>query len=97
MATAIDREAFDEAVQRGNDLLKQGKLDDAQKAFAAALLIDDDNAKVLALLGLTYFRGGKLNQARPIYEDLVLLKSLHETYQRRLAAMERLERGEALS
>jgi uncharacterized protein (AIM24 family) len=71
VATAIDREAFDEAVQRGNDLLKQGKLDDAQKAFAAALLIDDDNAKVLALLGLTYFRGGKLNQARPIYEDLV--------------------------
>ena len=71
MATAVDREAFDQAVQRGNDLLKQGKLDDAQKAFSAALLIDDQNAKVLALLGLTYFRGGKLHQARPIYEDLV--------------------------
>ena len=71
MVTAHDREAFDEAVQRGNDLLKQGKLDDAQKAFAAALLIDDQSSKVLALLGLTYFRGGKLNQARPIYEDLV--------------------------
>jgi len=71
VATAVDREAFDEAVQRGSDLLKHGKLDDAQKAFSAALLIDDQNAKVLALLGLTYFRGGKLNQARPIYEDLV--------------------------
>lgn len=71
MATAFDREAFDQAVARGSDLLKQGKLDDAQKAFAAALLLDDQNAKVLALLGLTYFRGGKLHQARPIYEDLV--------------------------
>lgn len=56
---------------KGSDLLKQGKLDDAQKAFAAALLVDDQNAKVLALLGLTYFRAGKLLQARPIYEDLV--------------------------
>ena len=71
MVTAHDREAFDEALQRGSDLLKAGKLDDAQKAFAAALLLDDQNAKVLALLGLTYFRGGKLHQARPIYEDLV--------------------------
>ncbi len=56
---------------KGSDLLKQGKLDDAQKAFSAALLEDDQNAKVLALLGLTYFRAGKLHQARPIYEDLV--------------------------
>ncbi|MDI3291113.1 MoxR family ATPase [Polyangium sp. 15x6] len=29
----------------------------------------------------------------PIYDDLVLLKSLHEAYQRRLAAAERLEGG----
>jgi hypothetical protein len=71
VVTAIDREAFEEAVQRGSDLLKQGQLDEAQKAFAAALLLDDQNAKVLALLGLTYFRGGKLNRARSIYEDLV--------------------------
>ena len=71
MATAVDREALEEAVARGQELLKQGKLDDAQKAFAAALMLDDQNAKVLALLGLTYFRGGKLQQARPIYEDLV--------------------------
>jgi len=71
VVTAFDREAFDQAVARGSDLLKQGKLDDAQKAFAAALLLDDQNSKVLALLGLTYFRGGKLQQARPIYEDLV--------------------------
>ena len=71
VATAVDREALEEAVARGQELLKQGKLDDAQKAFAAALLLDDQSSKVLALLGLTYFRGGKLQQARPIYEDLV--------------------------
>jgi len=33
----------------------------------------------------------------PIYEDLVLLKSLHETYQRKLAAKERLDQGEGAS
>ncbi|HSN29702.1 MAG TPA: tetratricopeptide repeat protein, partial [Kofleriaceae bacterium] len=71
MGAAFDRDAFEQAVAKGSDLLKQGKLDDAQKAFAAALLLDDQNAKVLALLGLTYFRAGKLHQARPIYEDLV--------------------------
>jgi tetratricopeptide (TPR) repeat protein/uncharacterized protein (AIM24 family) len=71
VTTAVDREALEEAVARGQELLKQGKLDDAQKAFSAALLLDEQNPKVLALLGLTYFRGGKLQQARPIYEDLV--------------------------
>jgi MoxR-like ATPase len=33
----------------------------------------------------------------PVYEDLVVLKSLHETYQRRIAAKERLEGGEGSS
>jgi len=71
VAAVFDADAFEQAVAKGSDLLKQGKLDDAQKAFSAALLLDDQNAKVLALLGLTYFRAGKLQQARPIYEDLV--------------------------
>ncbi len=68
---ALDREAVDEAVSRGSDLLKQGKLDEAQKAFRAALLLDGENPRVLALLGLTYFRAGQFAQARPIYEELV--------------------------
>lgn len=58
-------------MSRGSDLLKQGKLDEAQKAFRAALLLDGENARVLALLGLTYFRAGQFAQARPIYEELV--------------------------
>jgi tetratricopeptide (TPR) repeat protein len=68
---ALDREAVDQAVARGSDLLKQGKLDEAQKAFRAALLLDGENARVLALLGLTHFRASQFAQARPIYEELV--------------------------
>lgn len=72
MATpALDREAVDQAVARGSELLKQGKLDDAQQAFRAALQLDRENARVLALLGLTYFRAGQFGQAQPIYEELV--------------------------
>jgi uncharacterized protein (AIM24 family) len=70
---ARDREALDQAIVRGSELLKQGKLDQAQRAFRAALEIDPDNAKVLALLGLTHFRANEFGEARPIYEDLVEL------------------------
>jgi hypothetical protein len=69
--TALDREAIDEAVARGSDLLKQGKLDDAAKSFRSALLLDEKNPRVLALLGLTYFKAGAFPQAQPIYEELV--------------------------
>jgi hypothetical protein len=68
---ALDREAVDAAVARGSELLKQGKLDEAQKAFRAALLLDNENPRVLALLGLTHFRANQFAQARPIYEELV--------------------------
>lgn len=60
-----------EAVARGSELLKLGKLTDAQKVFRAALALDDTNTKVLALLGLAYFRSGQFEDARPIYEQLV--------------------------
>jgi tetratricopeptide (TPR) repeat protein len=69
--TALDREAVDQAVARGSELLKQGKLEEAQKAFRAALLLEGENPRVLALLGLTHFRAGQFEQARPIYEELV--------------------------
>ena len=67
---ARDRDV-EQAVVRGSELLKQGKLEDAQKVFRAALVLDSTNARVLALLGLSLFRGGKFDQARPIYEQLV--------------------------
>jgi Tetratricopeptide repeat len=66
-----DKEAIEQAVVRGSELLKAGKLEEAQKAFRAALLLDGDNPRVLALLGLAHFRGNQFEQSRAIYEDLV--------------------------
>ena len=56
---------------RGSDALKQGNLSVAQQQFREALDIEPDNVRVLALLGLTYFRGNQFAEARPIYENLV--------------------------
>jgi len=69
---ARDREALEQAVVRGSELLKQGKVDQAQRAFIAALELDPDNARVFALLGLSYFRASAFAEARAIYEQLVL-------------------------
>lgn len=63
--------AFEEAVARGSDALKQGNLGVAQQQFREALDAEPDNVRVLALLGLTYFRGNQFSEARPIYENLV--------------------------
>jgi hypothetical protein len=67
---ARDRDV-DQAILRGSELLKAGKLDEAQRVFRAALALDAGNARVLALLGLALFRGGNFSQAQPIYEQLV--------------------------
>ena len=68
-----DREAIDQAIVRGSEQLKQSRLDLAQSSFREALALDPDNIKVLALLGLTYFRGSQFAEARPIYEQLASL------------------------
>src|SRR5678815_394576 len=68
---ARDREALEQAVVRGSELLRQGKLDQAQRAFRAALDIDPESPRVLALLGLAHFRGGEFARGRPVYEQLV--------------------------
>jgi uncharacterized protein (AIM24 family) len=68
---ARDREALEQAVVRGSELLKQGKADQAQRAFIAALELEPDNPRVLALLGLSYFRANAFTEARAIYEQLV--------------------------
>lgn len=68
---ARDREAFDEAVARGSEQLKTGNLAEAQRWFRSALEHDPDSTRVLALLGLTYFRGNQFAEAHPIYEQLV--------------------------
>lgn len=68
---ARDREAIEQAVATGSEQLKLGRLDLAQVSFRQALAHDPENARVLALLGLTYFRGQQFDEARPIYEQLV--------------------------
>ncbi len=70
---ARDREAIELAVANGSDQLKQGRLDLAQASFREALAGDPNNPRILALLGLAYFRGQQLGEARPIYEQLVEL------------------------
>ncbi|HEX3757579.1 MAG TPA: tetratricopeptide repeat protein [Kofleriaceae bacterium] len=71
MAQLRDREAFEQAVVRGSELLKQGKIDLAQGAFREALAVEPDNPRVLALLGLSHFRANAFGDARAIYEQLV--------------------------
>ena len=66
-----DREAVEQAVVRGSELLKQGRIDQAQLAFRDALALEPDNARVLALLGLSHFRAGAFGEARAVYEQLV--------------------------
>ncbi|HMG57680.1 MAG TPA: tetratricopeptide repeat protein, partial [Kofleriaceae bacterium] len=62
---------MEQAVMRGSELLKQGKLDLAQSAFRDALAVEPDNPRVLALLGLSHFRSNAFGEARAIYEQLV--------------------------
>jgi hypothetical protein len=71
VSPARDREALEHAVVRGSDLLKQGKIEQAQRVFLTALELEPDNARVLALLGLSYFRANAFAEARVIYEQLV--------------------------
>ncbi len=71
MATAHDGDSFEQAVAKGGDALKQGKIEEAVATLKAALAHAPESTRVLALLGLAYFRGGHLDQARPIYENLV--------------------------
>lgn len=66
----LGRESFERAMVRGNELLRESNLVEAQRSFLAALQHDPDNVRALALLGLTYFRANQFSDARPIYEEL---------------------------
>jgi len=71
VTNARDREAFDQAVARGSEQLKLGKLGEALGEFRIAPEHDPESTRVLALLGLTHFRANQFEEARPIYEQLV--------------------------
>jgi Flp pilus assembly protein TadD/uncharacterized protein (AIM24 family) len=71
VSSTREREALDQAIARGSEQLKQGRLDEAQRTFRQAHELEPENTKVLALLGLSHFRAQKFAEARPIYEELV--------------------------
>jgi uncharacterized protein (AIM24 family) len=62
---------YDHHMVSGSELLRQGRVKQAVASFTAALEVRPGEAKALALLGLAYFRGGQVGEARPIYEELV--------------------------
>jgi uncharacterized protein (AIM24 family) len=62
---------FEHHMVSGSELLRQGRVKEAQRSFVSALEVKPGDAKALALLGLAYFRGGQISEARPIYEELV--------------------------
>lgn len=89
---AADR--FEQHVIAGGELLRQSRLAQAQQELEAALAIAPESAKALALLGLAYFRGGKFDRARPVYERLVLAAPADASYQLNLGLVY-LKLGEA--
>lgn len=89
---AADR--FDQHLIAGGELLRQSRLVEAAKELEAALAIDGDSGKALALLGLAYFRGGRFAEARPVYERLVQLAPSDGSYQLNLGLVY-LKLGEA--
>jgi hypothetical protein len=64
-------ESAEQELARGGELLRQGQVAEALRAFQSALAISPGNPRALSLLGLTYFRAGSFAAARPVYEELV--------------------------
>lgn len=53
------------------ELLRGGRLEDAQREVAAALRLRPDDVRAQNLLGLLHFRTGRLDEARSIYQRLL--------------------------
>ena len=85
---------FEHHVVTGGEYLRLGRVKDAQRAFLSALELKPGDAKALALLGLSYFRGGLFAEARPIYEDLVARSPDDASYHLNLGLVH-LKLGEA--
>jgi hypothetical protein len=85
---------FEQHLIAGGELLRQSRLAQAQQELEAALEINSESSKALALLGLAYFRGGKFAQARPVYERLTKAAPLDGSYQLNLGLVY-LKLGEA--
>ena len=77
--SAFDR--YEQHLIAGGELLRQSRLDDAQRELLAALDDNPEGHKALALLGLAYFRGGKFAEALPVYRRLVGLTPTDASHQ----------------
>jgi len=76
MPDPIPRGPFDQGLflthlNKGRELLEAKKHGDAEKQLEEAYLLRPRDARVLNLLGLAYFRGGKLDKAGEVYRKLV--------------------------
>lgn len=66
-----DRDRFEQLVQQGNEALRIGHAADAVGPLRDALQMDTGNARVMAMLGLAFFRSGQFAEAKTIYATLV--------------------------
>lgn len=73
-------ERFEKHLIVGGELLRQNRVREARVEFAHALEIKPDEARALALLGLTCFRMGDFSGALPVYQELVAINRNDASY-----------------
>ncbi len=63
-ALPIETGKIDALRTQGNDLLEQGKLDEAENCFRQALTLKQDDTRLLVCLGYSSKEQGRLTEAR---------------------------------
>lgn len=76
MPDPIPRGPFDQGLflahfNKGRELFEQKRLDEAERQLEEAYLLRPRDPRVLNILGLVYFRAGKLDKAEEVYRKLV--------------------------
>ena len=61
-------------LDRGEKHLEAGRLDRAERDFKKALVYDADNLRAVFGLGNTYLTGGKIEEAREIFEKIMSIE-----------------------
>jgi uncharacterized protein (AIM24 family) len=104
MPDAIPRGPFDQGLflthlNKGRELVEARNYEGAVKQLEEAYLLRPRDPRVLDLLGLAYFRGGKLDKAAEVYRKLVIespdAHTLHQNLGLILLKLGRLEEAES--